>query len=255
MVDKFFDKVIIITGAAGFLGSHYCNYLAKKNNLVIAVDKNKKGLKKLSSKNNLLTYCIDITLEKQIIKFIKFIKKKKLNIDVLINNAAIDSVPSDTSKKLDVESLKKEINVSLIGPYLLINYISRHMNKKNKNYSIINIGSDLSVIAPNQNIYKGIFKNFQKPVSYSIVKHGLLGITKYYSSLLAERRIKVNMISPGPIFNNQNKKFINRLNKIIPMSRMGKPSDIYPTLDLLIDEKNSFMTGQNILIDGGRTVI
>ena len=83
----------------------------------------------------------------------------------------------------------------------------------------------------------------------------MLGITKYYSSLLAERRIKVNMISPGPIFNNQNKKFINRLNKIIPMSRMGKPSDIYPTLDLLIDEKNSFMTGQNILIDGGRTVI
>ena len=113
MVDKFFDKVIIITGAAGFLGSHYCNYLAKKNNLVIAVDKNKKGLKKLSSKNNLLTYCIDITLEKQIIKFIKFIKKKKLNIDVLINNAAIDSVPSDTSKKLDVESsCKAGINVS-----------------------------------------------------------------------------------------------------------------------------------------------
>ena len=126
---------------------------------------------------------------------------------------------------------------------------------KKKRGRIINIGSDLSVIAPNQNIYKNVFKNFIKPASYSVIKHGLLGMTKYYSALFAKDNVSVNMLSPGPIFNNHKKKFVNELKKIIPSHRMGKATELLPALDFLIDEKNSFMTGANLIIDGGRTVI
>ena len=136
----------------------------------------------------------------------------------------------------------------------MIEYFSRDMKKK-KDGCIINIASDLSIIAPNQSIYKNSFKNFIKPVTYSVIKHGLIGITKYYAAMLAEYKITCNAISPVGIFNNQNKKFINQLIKLIPMKRMAKKNDIKNTIDFLIDKKQKFITGQNIIIDGGRTII
>ena len=127
--------------------------------------------------------------------------------------------------------------------------------KKKKDGCIINVASDLSVIAPNQKIYKSSFKNFVKPVTYSVIKHGLIGMTKYYASLFAEYNITCNAISPVGVFNNQKKKFVNELIKLIPMKRMANKSDIKNTVDFLIDKKQKFITGQNIIIDGGRTII
>ena len=133
-------------------------------------------------------------------------------------------------------------------------YFGEEMIKK-RNGKIINIGSDLSVVAPNQDIYKKIYTNYTKPVTYSVVKHGLLGMTKYFASLYADKNVNVNMLSPGPIFNKHNKKFIDELIKFIPQKRMGNPEDLISAVDFLIDRKNSYMTGQNIVIDGGRTII
>ena len=117
---------------------------------------------------------------------------------------------------------------------------------------IINVASDLSVIAPNHKIYKkGVFK----PVMYSVIKHGLIGMTKFYAALLANHNITCNAISPVGIFNNQNKKFVKELIKLIPMNRMAKKNDIKNTIDFLINKKQEFITGQNIIIDGGRTII
>ena len=98
--------------------------------------------------------------------------------------------------------------------------------KLKKRGCIINIGSDLSVIAPNQRIYKSSFKDFIKPPSYSIIKHGTIGMTKYFASLFAEHHLKVNAISPGPIFNNNPKNLVKELKKIIPMKRMGRKEDL-----------------------------
>ena len=126
---------------------------------------------------------------------------------------------------------------------------------KRKKGSIINIGSDLSVVAPNQKIYKKSYKNYIKPVTYSVIKHGMLGLTKYFASLYGKDNVRVNMISPGPIKNNQNKHLLNELNNIIPMNRLGNYKDLYGLLLLLSNNDSSYITGQNIIIDGGRTII
>ena len=156
--------------------------------------------------------------------------------------------------KIIQKSWINEFNVGLFASTFLSYEIGKQMQIK-KSGCIINIGSDLSIIAPDQKIYKTTFKNFLKPPSYSIIKHGTIGMTKYFASLFAKDHIKVNTISPGPIYNDNPKSLIKELKKIIPMRRMGKKEDLKPVIEFLINEKNSFITGQNIVIDGGRTIV
>jgi NAD(P)-dependent dehydrogenase (short-subunit alcohol dehydrogenase family) len=245
---------ILITGSAGFLGSFYADYLSKANN-IYATDIDLYKLNFLQKKNkDVKIFKLDVTNEIQVKSFFYQLKKKGTFINVLINNAAIDSVPAKFKNYIDIKQWNSEINVGLTGPFLMIKYFGEEMSKK-KDGKIINIGSDLSVIAPNQDIYKKIYPNYTKPVTYSVVKHGLLGMTKYFASLYGDKNVTVNMLSPGPIFNNHDRKFVNRLINLIPKKRMGKPEDLKSAIDFLIDKKNSYMTGQNLIIDGGRTVI
>ena len=116
------------------------------------------------------------------------------------------------------------------------------------------MGSDLSVVAPNQEIYKS-FGNFLKPVTYSVVKHGMLGLTRYFASLYSKHNVQVNMLSPGPIYNKHSKKFVKAVSEKIPVGRMGDLKDLDSTLIYLLDVNNNFITGQNIIVDGGRTII
>jgi len=159
-------------------------------------------------------------------------------------------------KKYQLPSLddwNNELAVSLTGSYLMIKFFGEQMMKK-KFGKIINIGSDLSVIAPNQDLYSS-YKNFIKPVTYSVIKHGILGMTKYFASLYATNNVQVNMLSPGPIFNHQKLSFIQKLLNFIPMKRMASREDLFKGLIFLMDDKNPYITGQNIIIDGGRTII
>ena len=111
------------------------------------------------------------------------------------------------------------------------------------------------MIAPNQKIYKSSYKNYIKPVTYSVIKHGMLGLTKYFASLYGANNVRVNMLSPGPIKNNQSSKLIKELENIIPMNRLGNSEEIFGLLYFLSSKDSSYITGQNILVDGGRTII
>jgi NAD(P)-dependent dehydrogenase (short-subunit alcohol dehydrogenase family) len=248
-------KYCLITGAAGFLGMHYSQLLLQNGYNVIGVDININPLKKIKNKSFISYYC-DISNEQEVNVMFLNLKKKKFFINLLINNAAIDSVPIKKSKKLsrlsDICDWDKELNVGLKGSYLMIKYFGEEMSKK-KDGNIINIGSDLSVIAPNQDIYKKVYKNFIKPVTYSVIKHGIYGMTKYFSSLYAKDKVRVNMLSPGPVFRNHKKNFINEIKTQIPMGRMADKSDLNSSLLFLADEKNIYLTGQNIVVDGGFT--
>jgi NAD(P)-dependent dehydrogenase (short-subunit alcohol dehydrogenase family) len=246
----------LITGAAGFLGFHYTTLLLENGYNVIAVDKNISSLKKIKNKNLLILKC-NISNEKQVLNMHLKLNKKKFIINYLINNAAIDSVPKNNTKNksrlVNIHTWNLELDVSLKGSYLMFKYFGENMVKR-RNGSIINIGSDLSLIAPNQKIYK-VYKNFIKPVTYSVIKHGLYGMTKYFASLYAKDKVRVNMLSPGPVFNNHNRKFVNSLKTHIPMGRMAKKNDLDCSLLFLLDKKNLYFTGQNIVVDGGRTII
>jgi len=258
----------LITGAAGFLGLYHCISLLEMNRSIIIIDIDKiklSNLKKKLLKNfkdkTIYDYKIDITKEQQIIKLKKILKKRKIFIDSIINNAAIDAIPKNNTDEwsfVKVKQWHKELDVSLLGAYLITKHFIKEMCK-NKNGSIVNIGSDLSVIAPNQKIYKKTFGNYIKPATYSVIKHALLGMTKYFASLYGKYNVRVNMLSPGAILIKEkksfNKKFIKELVNMTPMERMGSPDDLKGAIKFLIGKESSFQTGQNIIIDGGRTII
>ncbi len=237
---------IILTGSSGFLGKHIVNQFSKNYNLII-LDKVKKN-SKIKNKNSTF-FQIDITKVKQIKLLSKKLKKKKIFISAIINNAAFNPKPG-----INHDTILKEFEVSILGSINMINEFKKEMIKK-KTGKIINIGSDLSVIAPTQSIYKHDYPNYKKPVSYSVTKHALVGLTKYFAAELAQFNISVNTLSPGGINNNHPKKFKNSITKLIPAKRMCNVNDVINTLESLLKNKSNYLTGQNILLDGGRTII
>jgi NAD(P)-dependent dehydrogenase (short-subunit alcohol dehydrogenase family) len=253
----------IITGAAGFLGSVFSKELALNNFGLILIDINKnklinlkKKLLKIDNSLSLEVFVADITNEKAINKILDNLKKKKIIVSALINNAAIDAKPkkNKNEKYLSKREWTHEIEVGLTGSYLMTKFFGEHMFKQ-KFGKIINIGSDLSVISPNQSLYKSSYNNYYKPASYSAIKHGLLGLTRYFATLYASNNVTCNMISPGPIHNDQSDILIKKIKIITPMGRLGRVDDLLGLLIFLVNEKSNFITGQNILVDGGRTII
>ena len=179
----------------------------------------------------------------------------------MINNAAIDSKVSKKNKKknnkfenFDLNIWNKEIKVGLTGAMLCSKIVGSDMVKNKIKGNIVNIASDLSVISPNQNIYKYKNNKFTKPVTYSVIKHGIVGLTKYLSTYWAQSNIKVNSLSPGSVLNNQPKEFQKRIKKLIPMNRLANNNEYIGAIKFLCSDDSSYMTGQNLVIDGGRSV-
>ena len=253
------QKVCLITGGAGFLGRKYCEFFSEKNFKVLCVDNNKENLKKIKALNlkNITSYDCDITNHEKVKKLYKSISKYFF-VDVLINNAAIDAIPQkkkDAAQKFPTSEMwDREFDASLKGSFFMIKFFGEAMIKK-KRGSIINIGSDLSVIAPNQKIYRSSYDSYIKPVTYAVIKHGMVGLTKYFSSLYGQKNVRVNMVSPGPVKNKQKTKLLAEIENMTPMERLGNPKDILGLLFFLANDDSSYITGQNILVDGGKTII
>jgi NAD(P)-dependent dehydrogenase (short-subunit alcohol dehydrogenase family) len=241
-------KVILITGGSGFFGSRLAKIISTNNGIPVIID-NK------FSKNKSFKYDFfktDITKLNEVKTTIKKVIKKYKKIDCLINNAALNTSIDKNKQKLENFSIKKwneEINVGLTGALIVTQAVVKAMIK-NKSGSIINISSDLGLIAPNQSIYNS---NTKKPVSYSVVKHGIIGFGKYLATYLADHNIRSNILCPGGIYNNQPKKFVKKLEKLIPLKRMAKINDYDGIILYLCSDYSEYMTGSVITCDGGRT--
>jgi NAD(P)-dependent dehydrogenase (short-subunit alcohol dehydrogenase family) len=188
------------------------------------------------------------------------------SIDVLINNAAIDpkvtSAPGMThGSRLEafaVEQWNREIAVGLTGAMLCAQTFGSAMAERRRGV-ILNIASDLGVIAPDQRLYRNPdaasdAEQPVKPVTYSVIKHGLIGLTKYLATYWADRNVRVNALSPGGVYNNQDPAFVARLTNLIPMGRMADRGDYRGIVQFLCSDASRYMTGQNVVIDGGRSV-
>ena len=246
------NKTIIITGGSGFLGNQIVEAFLKEKAKVFIVD-----LKK--PKNKLAKYFkADVSNEKELRNILNFFKKKKIKIDVLINNAAIDYIPKKSkNKSLELENFpndlwEKDLSVSLTGTYLCTKIFGTYMSKVNKG-NILNISSDLGIIAPDQRVYKNT--GFVKPITYSVVKHGIIGLTKYTASYWGKNNIRCNAIAPGGIFNNQEKTFVKKINQLIPLGRMAKKNEYNALVLFLCSDLSSYLTGSVVIADGGRTII
>lgn len=250
---KLKKKNILITGGFGFLGNQITDALiSEKANVYVidVVEVRKNKIKKY--------FKCDITNELELKKILKFFQKNNIKIDVLINNAANNYHPKEKKNNdLKLENFSNslwdnDILVGLKGSYLCTKVFGAYMSKFRKG-NIINISSDLGIIAPDQRIYED--SNFIKPVTYSVVKHGIIGLTKYTASYWGKRNIRCNAIAPGGIFNKQNSLFVKRINKLIPLGRMAKKREYDGLVLFLCSELSSYMTGSVIVADGGRTII
>ena len=260
------NKNIILTGAAGILGQKLSQaYLDAGANLAL-LDINKKELDKLqknlrSKKNNYFnTYYTDITKEEHIKKVIKLIVNKFSSIDVLHNNAATKgSSIEDFLKPFEQYKLatwNNVINGNLSSMFIMTKLVGKYMKKQNYG-NIIQTASIYGVIPPDKNIYKNSFYNgfeISSPASYSVSKNGVIGLTKYLASHWGEYNIRVNSISPGGIFSGQNQEFVKNYSSKVPLGRMAKEEDIIGAAVFLCSDASSYITGQNIIIDGGFTL-
>jgi NAD(P)-dependent dehydrogenase (short-subunit alcohol dehydrogenase family) len=269
MIDTKFNlqgKYSLITGASGFLGEQHAVALLMLNCNVVLTDIDfnkliflKKKLVKLFPELKVSIFKMDVTKEKSIKKIASNLKKKNIKINILVNNAAIDSkvkknqnmTNSGRFEKTSTHEWTWHLNVGLMGSMLCSKIFGEIMSKTEQGGVILNVASDLSVIAPNHSIYK---KGVYKPVMYSVTKHGLLGLTKYLATYWHNKKIRCNAISPGPIENNQSKNFIRKLKKQIPLNRLAKKNEYIATIQFLCSDASSYMTGQNLIIDGGRSI-
>lgn len=262
------NKVIIITGGLGLLGSSLSEKLAKDEAIVIILDLKKKNqLIKIKDykkiKNNLYYFKCDVSEKKQLKKVEKKISNRFKKIDVLINAAALnDAVEGKPNPKLSkfenysLEEWNKTIKVNLNSMFLCSQIFGTKMSK-NKTGSIINIASTYGIVGPDQKIYinKNSKQTFYKNPSYPTTKGAVISFTKYLAAYWGNCGIKVNSISPGGIENNQNKQFIKKYSNKTILNRMAKPEDMYGVVRLLCSQDSSYITGSNMVVDGGWTAI
>jgi len=268
---KLSGKVALITGGCGLLGKAHVSALLDAGARVLAVDINEslfpdlKGSLTSSQQNNLSCYKLDISCEKSIKDLQKNLLKDKTFVNILINNAAIDPkfkkqsdlVHSSRLENFSLVEWDKQISVGLTGAYLCCKVFGESMAQMGGGV-ILNIASDLSVIAPDQRLYEteGLPQNQQpvKPITYSVIKHGLVGLTKYIATYWKDSNVRCNALSPGGIFDGQPDHFVNALVSRIPLGRMANVDDYMASVLYLCSDASNYMTGQNIVVDGGRSI-
>lgn len=271
-IEKFSleKRVCIITGGAGLLGQNYAEAILDAKGIPVLIDINESKLIEAVERlrNNygyscqIEYYKVSITNEEQV----RYVRDELLNkyghIDVLINNAANNPKVEDslTSYKrfeqFDEMYWDSDLDVGLKGAFFCSKIFGSVMAKQNRG-TILNISSDLGLIAPDQRIYRkdGILEIEQatKPVTYSVVKHGLIGLTKYLATYWAEKGVRANAICPGGVFAGQNEEFLEKLTNLIPMGRMANQDEYKAAILFLITDASAYMTGAILAVDGGRT--
>jgi NAD(P)-dependent dehydrogenase (short-subunit alcohol dehydrogenase family) len=245
------EKVFLVTGAYGLIGKHVCKFLADNDAIVIAIGRREEKLKDLKKEKETITIIkTDISSESEVISLYKNLTKKIKKVDVIVNIAAKST--SNTFENLVTKEWDEVIATNLRGTFLMCREgVNSGLFKKGS--SIINISSIYGIVSPDQRIYGDTGIN--SSLVYGSSKAGVIQLTKYLATYLADRGIRVNCISPGGIFNNQPEYFLQRYIKKTPLGRMGAVDDILGTIVFLSSEKASgYITGANIVIDGGFTI-
>ena len=266
------NKIVVISGGAGFLGSEFSQIISSVGAVPIILDQNKKALgllnKKFKKKNKKGNFFqVDLLNEEKVNNVIDTVIKKYKKIDCLINAAAFieHSIQNkknnyfDKFENYNFNIWKKSLSGNLSSNFITIKSVSKHMLKK-KYGSIINIASDVAIISPDHRIYEANKKinykgvDFNTTLSYSVAKSGIVSMTRYLATYWAKSGIRVNCISPAGVYKKHNKNFVKQLSDRIPMGRMAKPHELNGAIIYLCSNASSFVTGHNLVVDGGRTI-
>ena len=266
-------RIALVTGAAGLLGVEHSAALLECGATVVLTDISTRQLQEAERKlrsqmpeANILVYEMDVSSPEAIHSVKESLTEQGIVIDILVNNAAIDPKVKDVGGLVEASRLENfsraewdlQLAVGLTGAFLCSQAFGGEMAKNGKGGVILNIASDLSVFAPDQRIYRkeGLLDYMQpvKPVTYSVLKAGLVGLTKYLATYWADHGVRTNALSPGGVFNGQGEEFVQRLSRLIPLGRMAKSDEYRAAVQFLCSDASSYMNGQNLVVDGGRSV-
>jgi NAD(P)-dependent dehydrogenase (short-subunit alcohol dehydrogenase family) len=264
------NKVVVITGAAGLLGIKHAEAIASSGGIPILLDIKEERVDQLANELSkrfsvsALGLCVDITNESSVIIACENIVDRYGSIHGLVNNAANNPIVSNDSNEnfsrlenFTPEQWNMDIAVGLTGSWLCAKHFGAQMVESKQGGSIVNISSDLGLIAPDQGLYKRDNlpdeKQPVKPVTYSVVKTGLLGLTRYLATYWADAGVRCNAICPGGVENDQPELFLNRVRSKIPMGRLARANEYQGTLVWMLSEASSYLNGAIIPVDGGRT--
>ena len=274
ILNKFMipNKVVVITGGAGLLGRKHAEAVIEAKGIPILLDISEAAI--AHAKEELEAaygeecrvegYLADITKHDSIERISNELLNKFGHIDILINNAANNPKVEGTAANMKAIQFENfplqmwldDIAVGLTGAFVCAQVFGEVMAKAGGGV-ILNISSDLGIIAPDQRIYRkeGLSEDEQtvKPVTYSVIKHGLIGMSKYLATYYADKGIRVNALCPAGVYNGQNDEFLSKLTNLIPMGRMAEVDEYKSTILYLISDASSYMTGSTVIVDGGRT--
>jgi NAD(P)-dependent dehydrogenase (short-subunit alcohol dehydrogenase family) len=241
------NKVIVVTGGNGLLGRSMVGRLLDEGSRVINVD--------IDHETDLASgkFKADLTKDSEVDQLVSSVVKAYGRIDGLVNNAYPRT--QDWGNKWEdivADSWRKNVDMQLNSVFYITQAIGKQM-KLQGNGTIVNIASIYGVVGNDFTVYDGT--GMTSPAAYAAIKGGVINLTRYLASYMGKDGIRVNCVSPGGIFNHQHEVFVSNYQKKVPMGRMGLPDDISPAVAFLLSEDSGYISGQNLIVDGGWTAI
>ncbi len=270
--ESLFDlsgRVAVLTGGAGLLGRHYTRTLLSAGATVVVADvsaeqaANAAGEATAETGGKAIGWKLDVRDKADVQEMAAGVREKFGRIDILINNAAIDpkfdaalaSQQSNTFEDYPLELWQQSLDVNLTGAFLCSQAVGKLMVGQGRGV-IVNVSSTYGLVAPDQRLYRRMGEREQKlfkPAAYSVTKAGIAHLTRYLAAYWGGQNIRVNTLTPGGIFNSQDDEFVTKYSARTPLGRMAEKHEMNGAMLFLVSDASSYMTGANLVVDGGWT--
>jgi NAD(P)-dependent dehydrogenase (short-subunit alcohol dehydrogenase family) len=264
-------QVAIITGGAGLLGVRHATAIAEAGGHAVLADMSEEGAHAAAAGITRATGVeamgirVDVTTKTDVDAMVTAVVERFGHIDILINNAAL-TVKGGSARASEyfapfedypLDLWEKALDVNLTGPFLCCQAVGRRMVRQGSGV-ILNIASDIGNVSPDHRIYQGVVnphtkEPFNSPIGYATTKAGLINFTRYLATYWASKGVRVNCLSPGGVYDGHDPQFVKNVTSLIPMGRMAHTDEYKAAVLFLVSKASSYMTGANLIVDGGRT--